>query len=214
MQALFLICKCTCFYSLDFLFALSVCTTPRVMKAHLQSLFDSSNSLVSKRVGQSSHQIWPCDKNTGFPVCFSAAVVFTAAMVSKQRDFCGGWSQDQLSFFQPQQSVSLRGCQSHLPTISHKPNRASCTSWYHTTGYTLFAAQRPHNTTGFYRFCARFVANADKKIFFWAGNVSFSFSIYSFWCARLCTLTVLKDLRMTAFWRTLHLKWLKSLPSQ
>lgn len=98
MQALFVICKCTCFYSPYFLLALSVCTIPRVMKTHLQSLFDSSNSLVSERVGQGSHQIWPCDKNTGFPVCFSAAAVFTAAMVSKQTDFCGGWSRVQLSF--------------------------------------------------------------------------------------------------------------------
>lgn len=87
-----------CFYSPYFLFALSVCTIPRVMKTHLQSLFNSSNSLVSERVGQGLHQIRHCDKNTGFPVCFSAVVVFTAAMVSKQTDFCGGWSQDQLIF--------------------------------------------------------------------------------------------------------------------
>lgn len=164
----------------------------------LLSLFNGSNSSVLERVGEGSHQIWPCDKNTGFPVCFSAAVVFTAAMVSEQTDFCGG---DQLS-----------SSRSHLLTI--KPNRASYTSWYRT-GYTPFAAQRPNNTTGFYRFRARFAVNADKKnIFFWSRELLIFFSIYSFWCARLCTLTVLKDLRMTTFWRTLHRKCLKSLPSQ
>lgn len=165
----------------------------------LLSLFNGSNSSVLERVGEGSHQIWPCDKNTGFPVCFSAAVVFTAAMVSEQTDFCGG---DQLS-----------SSRSHLPTIKPKQSELHVLISHGLHSLCCSTAKQ------YYRLLQVFVRDllwmqTKKNIFFWSREVLIFFSIYSFWCARLCTLTVLKDLRMTTFWRTLHRKCLKSLPSQ
>lgn len=212
MQALFLICKCAC--SPYFLFALSFCTIPRVMKTHLQSSVNSSNSSVSERGGQGSYQIWPCDKNTGFPVCFSAAVVFTAAMVSKQTDFCGGWSQDQLCFSAAAVRVTPRLSISSSDDLTQTQHSELHILISHSGLHSL----RCSTATQYCRFSRALCENLlwtqtnkkDKKLFE-QGISLFFFSIYSFWCARVCTSTVLKDLRMTSFFRTLcH----GSLPSQ